>query len=107
MLRYLERFPIKSDHSNDKNSLKITEIKPFAGLARRRTYLAAAAAIAFAISGGHAVAQDGDVAKYCKSDIQRLCKNVKPGNGRILGCLKSHKKEMTVGCAQALQKYKK
>ncbi|MGV6873084.1 cysteine rich repeat-containing protein [Pseudochelatococcus sp. B33] len=51
-----------------------------------------------------ALAQDNELVKYCKADIQRLCKNVKPGQGRILSCLKAHGKEMTVGCAQALQK---
>lgn len=69
--------------------------------------LLAAAAIVFAMSGAHAVAQDSDLIKYCKSDIDRLCKGVKPGDGRLLGCLKSHQKEMTVGCAQALQKIQK
>lgn len=51
-----------------------------------------------------AFAKDNELVKYCKTDIQRLCNTVKPGDGRILACLKAHKKEMTVGCAQALQK---
>lgn len=52
------------------------------------------------------MAQQQDLVKYCKADIQRLCKNVPPGDGRIIACLKSHSKEMSVGCAQALQKMK-
>jgi hypothetical protein len=48
----------------------------------------------------------GDIQTYCMSDIKRLCKGVEPGGGRIIACLKAHKKEMTVGCAQALQKLK-
>jgi hypothetical protein len=32
--------------------------------------------------------------------------SVQPGGGRILQCLKSHKQEMTVGCAQGLAKLK-
>jgi hypothetical protein len=43
---------------------------------------------------------------YCKSDIERLCKGIKPGGGRLIQCLKTHKEEMSVGCAQALQKLK-
>ena len=31
---------------------------------------------------------------------------VQPGGGRIIGCLKEHKMEMSVGCAKALQKMK-
>jgi hypothetical protein len=35
-----------------------------------------------------------------------LCKGIEPGGGRLIECLKTHKKEMSVGCAQALQKLK-
>lgn len=41
---------------------------------------------------------------YCKPDIERLCPNVEPGGGRIKECLRAQKEQMTVGCAQALQK---
>lgn len=41
---------------------------------------------------------------YCKPDIERLCANVEPGGGRIKECLMAQKEQMTVGCAQALQK---
>lgn len=47
-----------------------------------------------------------DLLTYCKSDIERLCPGIEPGGGHILKCLKANKKEMTVGCAQALQKLK-
>ncbi len=44
---------------------------------------------------------------YCKADIERLCPNVEPGGGRIKACLMAQKEQMSVGCAQALQKLKK
>jgi hypothetical protein len=47
-----------------------------------------------------------DIRTYCMSDIERLCKGIEPGGGRLIQCLKTHKKEMSVGCAQALQKLK-
>ncbi len=47
-----------------------------------------------------------DLSTYCMSDIERLCKGIEPGGGRIIKCLKANKKEMSVGCAQALQKLK-
>lgn len=53
-----------------------------------------------------ASAQEGDLGKYCPADIKRLCKNVEPGGGKIMKCLKQHGKELSVGCAQALQKMK-
>lgn len=61
-----------------------------------------ASAILACVTAGQA--QQAELAKYCKADIQRLCQGVQPGAGRILNCLKAHKQEMTVGCAQALQK---
>lgn len=47
-----------------------------------------------------------DIRTYCMSDLKRLCKGIEPGGGRLIHCLKNHKKEMSVGCAQALQKLK-
>jgi Cysteine rich repeat len=44
---------------------------------------------------------------YCKSDVERLCPKVQMGDGRIKACLTAHKEQMSVGCAQALQKLKK
>lgn len=43
---------------------------------------------------------------YCRSDVERLCKGVEPGGGRIKECLKAHANEMSVGCAKALQELK-
>ncbi|MEA3277572.1 MAG: cysteine rich repeat-containing protein [Pseudomonadota bacterium] len=47
------------------------------------------------------------IEKYCRADVERLCAGVEPGGGRIKECLKKHKEEMSVGCAQALQELKK
>ncbi len=54
-----------------------------------------------------ASAVDNPVLTYCKDDVERLCAGVQMGGGRILQCLKSHKEEMSVGCAQGLMKLKK
>jgi hypothetical protein len=43
---------------------------------------------------------------YCKADVQRLCHGVRPGGGRILGCLKAHENDLTVGCAKELRSLK-
>ena len=43
----------------------------------------------------------------CKSEIERLCPNVEFGGGRIKACLMAQKEELTVGCAEALQKLEK
>ena len=43
---------------------------------------------------------------YCKADAARLCPGVPMGGGRIVGCLKARKMEVSVGCARAIQHIK-
>ena len=52
------------------------------------------------------LAQQAAAMKYCKADFERLCPGVQPGGGRIIGCLKSHKEEISIGCGKALQAMK-
>ena len=69
--------------------------------------LLSAGLIASCLLAASANAQEmADIKTYCMSDMERLCKGIEPGGGRILKCLKANKKEMSVGCAQALQKLK-
>lgn len=42
----------------------------------------------------------------CHDDIERLCKDVQPGEGRVLQCLNSHKADVSKGCASAIQDLK-
>jgi hypothetical protein len=53
-----------------------------------------------------ALAQQAAAMKYCKADFERLCPGVQPGGGRIIGCLKAHKEEISIGCGKALQAMK-
>jgi Cysteine rich repeat len=53
-----------------------------------------------------ALAQEAAAMKYCKADFERLCPGVQPGGGRIIGCLKAHKEEISIGCGKALQAMK-
>jgi len=34
----------------------------------------------------------------CADDIEKYCKEIKPGGGRLLNCLKSHETELSVSC---------
>jgi len=38
----------------------------------------------------------------CKADVEKLCKDVKPGQGRIAQCLKQNQAEVSPGCKQAM-----
>ncbi|MEP9375626.1 cysteine rich repeat-containing protein [Aquabacter sp. CN5-332] len=71
-----------------------------------RFYTVALALVSATLLGGAASAQQSDLMTYCKADVQRLCKGVPPGDGRLMACLQAHSKQMSVGCAQALQKIK-
>ena len=70
------------------------------------TIAATLSILALALSAPNALAQQAEAMKYCKADVARLCPGVQPGGGRIIGCLKAHKMELSVGCAQGLQKMK-
>jgi hypothetical protein len=41
--------------------------------------------------------------RACRGDIQKLCKDVKAGEGRIADCLREHKGELSQGCAAQIQ----
>ena len=43
---------------------------------------------------------------YCKSDVARLCPGISPGGDKLIGCLKEHENEISVGCAKALKAIK-
>ena len=38
----------------------------------------------------------------CRADVQKLCKGVQPGGGRIAGCLKQHESELSPGCRERI-----
>ena len=69
-----------------------------------------AASLAFALislpgSARTAKAQDAPL-KFCKEDVVRLCPGVAPGGGRIIGCLKQHENEVSIGCGKELKAIK-
>ena len=70
-----------------------------------RLAIAGVFVVAMFAAGSSAFGQANGLS-YCKSDMERLCPGVQPGGGRIIGCLKEHKMELSVGCAKALQKMK-
>lgn len=43
----------------------------------------------------------------CSDDVQKYCKDVKPGQGRIVKCLKEHEKDLSPECKAKLTEPKK
>ena len=64
-------------------------------LSVRKCMVAGALAAFFTTAG----AQQG----ACKEDVDKLCKDVQPGEGKILACLKSHQSEVSPKCAGHLK----
>jgi hypothetical protein len=57
------------------------------------------------IAGGKAFAVEqslGSVAKDCEKELTAYCKDVTPGEGRILACLNAYDDKLTVRCEYAL-----
>jgi hypothetical protein len=54
---------------------------------------------------GSAHAQAGPLA-YCKEDAARLCPGVSRGGGKLIGCLKQHQNQVSIGCAKELKTVK-
>jgi hypothetical protein len=42
------------------------------------------------------------LAQICRADYERLCQNVQPGGGRILGCLSASADKLSPPCRGAL-----
>lgn len=39
----------------------------------------------------------------CKADVEKLCKDVQPGEGRVVACLKEHKAEVSPKCTSFMK----
>ena len=39
-----------------------------------------------------------EFAQHCGADVAQLCKEVQPGDGRIIECLKEHQSELSDSC---------
>jgi hypothetical protein len=43
----------------------------------------------------------------CKDDVAKFCKDVQPGQGRIMQCMKEHENELSPGCKANLAEMQK
>jgi hypothetical protein len=64
--------------------------------------------VAIALSGQDAFAKNRltdpvKIARECKSDLELLCKGLRPGGQRIISCLKGKLTELSPACSAALK----
>jgi len=48
-----------------------------------------------------------ETAQACHDDAMNFCKDVKPGGGRILRCLREHRNELSAECKERLAQTRK
>ena len=64
--------------------------------------------VAVALSGQDAIAKNRftdpvKIARECKSDVELLCKGLRPGGQRIMSCLKEKLTELSPACSAAFK----
>jgi hypothetical protein len=52
------------------------------------------------MSMGAVQAAEREHPRACRADVQKLCKEVQPGGGRIAACMKQHEQELSPGCRE-------
>ena len=48
----------------------------------------------------------GKMKEACKADKEKLCKDVEPGDGKILKCFKEHESELSAACKDTMSRSK-
>lgn len=69
--------------------------------------LVALVAVLFLLSGGSTRPIFAEEPRPCSEDIASFCKDVKPGGGRIISCLKKHEGELSPVCKDKLREVQK
>jgi hypothetical protein len=63
--------------------------------------------LVLALAASTAAAKDGnDPFAVCHQDMERLCKDVKPGEGRIIKCMMDNQAKASPACAAMIAKKK-
>ena len=60
----------------------------------------------FFLPGATLTAKAANPLAYCKEDAARICPGIAPGGGKLVGCLKEHENEVSIGCAKELKAIK-
>jgi hypothetical protein len=67
------------------------------------TYLVALSVL---LNVSAAQAEEKDKPAACRADVEKLCKGIQPGGGRIAMCLKQHESELSPRCREGIAEAK-
>ena len=77
----------------------------------KRNFIVICAVITIILWGTLAIASDQEKATppmggkgACKADVEKFCKDIKPGGGRIIACIKSNKDRLSQECKDEIAK---
>jgi hypothetical protein len=59
-------------------------------------------AVMFCLFSSISYAQEMNRGGACKADIEKFCKGVQPGQGRIVQCMKQHEAEFSPACKEQI-----
>ncbi|MEW6038769.1 MAG: cysteine rich repeat-containing protein [Pseudomonadota bacterium] len=48
------------------------------------------------------LARHREIQAACGADVERLCRDVRPGKGRVAGCLREHHRQVSPACKDTL-----
>lgn len=58
------------------------------------------------LPGSALTAKAANPLSFCKADAERICPGIAPGGGKIVGGLKQHEDQISIGCGKALKAIK-
>lgn len=68
---------------------------------KRTTWIVGVAAVLLPVVAGAQAPAGAPDSEACKGDVEKYCKGVVPGEGRLFRCLAEHINELSPGCMQA------
>lgn len=72
----------------------------------KRIFIAHLAIIVGLLTVFAAQAEEKEMRGACRADVQKLCKGIQPGGGRLAVCLKQHESELSPGCQERIAEAK-
>jgi hypothetical protein len=105
--RWHDRIVGAGDLQEQRETTRLASVRSSHHLERDEFMLRMATLIGFSLLyGGSALAlvpAAPSIFVACGADLQKYCKSVEPGGGRLIACLQPHKKQLVPACRTRLE----